>query len=370
MADKLDWLNQHFLMLKYNTLEEVIREGGYELPAQLGKMASPGISVQDFVFRLCDHGILEEAIRVLAYAIHHRAGVWWGLVAVRDLYAELEEGKKKAAEDAAKQEEAEKQAAAQEAEQRKAEEQAQAEAEAEDRAAEEKALKEAEEQAQEYEKQLAEVKANFTPEQKDMYQMIMDKVREVCKEQTGKTWEEISALANDVPEEEPEVETPEPEEEMPEEEADPTAMPQEMADELNKAAIQAVDAWVREPDAENTVAVLNASEKASGEIESMLASTAFWSYGNLSVEDAAEKVTPVPPGLAGNGLSISMLIMSLAEGGFNTQKQRMERYLKLGYEVAIGRSNWTVGMPSDPGQGVGSDAEPQNEQDVTYQKWS
>ena len=373
MSDQLKWMNQHMVLLKYRTVGELVTSGGYKLPPQYIDAVQNDQFVADFIQKLIDAGAVRTAVNVLAYAIHRRAGVWWGLCCMRDLIGELKEGIQLRAEQEKKVRQEEEKAAAARAEEakKKAEEEAAREKEAEE------FRKKNEKEAAAALAKLQEVKNKFTDEQKKIYAEVMQKVDDECIKATGMPLQDFIRSMTDEgkaaapkPEAAPKAPAPEPEAapKAPAQAdiADDMALPPAMRQMLKEKALAVVNSWVEDPTAEHSVQAEKISELIENEPEGMLARTAFWSYGNLAVAEPDGTNVPVPPGLAGNGLRAALLMAMLAQGGTRSLAERAEKYLAIGFEVVCGKNNWTVsdGSPA----GASSAAEPEVK-DIPYRKW-
>ncbi len=369
MSDQLKWMNQHPVLLKYRTVGELVTSGGYELPPKYAADAQNDKFVADFIKELVAGGDVRTAVNVLAYAIHRRAGVWWGLCCMRDLTEERKEAAVRQAEEAEKARQEREKAAAAQAEEakKKAEKEAALEQEAEER------QKKLEKDAAATMAKIQEIKSKFTDEQKQIYAEVMKKVDDECVKATGMPLQEfIQAMADKgkgvpvKPEAPQKTPPPAPAPAPKAEEDDDAALPSAMRRMLKDKALAVVASWVAEPTAEHSVQAEQIAKLIADEPEGMLARTAFWSFGNLSVTEADGTNVPTPPGLAGNGLRAALLMAMLAPGGIRSLPERAERYFSIGFEVACGRNNWTDpkgAAAASPAAGPGDD------KDMTYRKW-
>ena len=91
MADKLDWLNQHFVLLLHKTVAEVIANENYKLPFELRQNALTYPQSDAFIYELEKQNELKKASEFLAYNLQHRALAWWGYCCVLSLEQELQE---------------------------------------------------------------------------------------------------------------------------------------------------------------------------------------------------------------------------------------------------------------------------------------
>ena len=368
MSDQLKWMNQHMVLLKYRTIGELVTAGGYKLPPKYAVAAQSDLFVADFIKKLIDDGAVRPAMDVLAYAIHRRAGVWWGLCCMRSLVEELKEAAQLQAEQEKKaRQEQEKAAAAQTEE---------AEKEAEKEAAQKKEAEERRKQLKDAAAaglaKIQEVKSKFTDEQKKIYADVMKKVDDECVKVTGMPLQDFiqSMVAKDkgVPPkpEAAKAPSPAPAPAPKADDADDSALPPGMRHMLKEKALAIVNSWVENPTAEHSVQAEKIAELIEDEPEGMLARTAFWSFGNLAVAEPDGTNVSVPPGLAGNGLRAALLMAMLAKGGTRSLPERAEQYISIGFEVVCGKNNWTVAG------GASAKASPSAEpevRDTTYHKW-
>lgn len=378
MSDNLKWMNQHMVLLKYQTMGELISQGGYELNPKYQPICNPEQPVQDFMNVLIRKNAMQAAIDVLAYAIHRRAGIWWGFCCIGELYKELAEGEKRKAEqekEEARKEEQKKaaEAAAKEAEQKKQEEEAKLAAE------EEKMLQ------AEYLKAVEKfqnIGKDLEPDVKKEYDDAMKIIDEFLVKEIGMTLEAFvkdgmdEILAPEEPAPVPEKEAPEelepvpegppaaPEEEDKDTSDDP--IPEEMVSAQKQKALEVIYRWVLEPSAKNSIDADKVTEMIDDTAEGMLAQSAFWSYGNIALAENDGTNVPVPAGLAANGLRIAIMLMTIEDGGFQSSKKRAEQYLDLGMEIACGRHNWTSDAEKQPK--MEADTEPAEKIEI-YKKW-
>ena len=91
MADKLDWLNKHLILLRYLTIADVSAKEQYKIRPDLAELFTGVTGAEKMVFKLAALGRFKCAVELLAYLAHRRAGVWWVYRCVVSLYAELQE---------------------------------------------------------------------------------------------------------------------------------------------------------------------------------------------------------------------------------------------------------------------------------------
>ena len=88
MSDKLDWLNQHFVLLRPATVAEA-QQAGYVLSPEAEPLALDHPSSEDFLRALVQKGLSKPACDFLAAALHPRAAVWWVYLVNVTLESEL-----------------------------------------------------------------------------------------------------------------------------------------------------------------------------------------------------------------------------------------------------------------------------------------
>ena len=70
MPDKLDWLNEHFVLLKYRTVAEVVENCHYKVPFELRKTADEHPLAEDFLKQLAAAENYQKASEFLAFNLH------------------------------------------------------------------------------------------------------------------------------------------------------------------------------------------------------------------------------------------------------------------------------------------------------------
>jgi hypothetical protein len=89
MADKLDWMHKHFILLRYITIQDLIAGEGFKIRPDLEALYTGISGVESMVFRLAGLDNYKDACELLAYGAHRRAGIWWGYRCVLSLLEEL-----------------------------------------------------------------------------------------------------------------------------------------------------------------------------------------------------------------------------------------------------------------------------------------
>lgn len=341
MADKLDWMNKHLVLLRYITLEDVIKKEGYKIRPDLAELFVGMTSAEEMVFKFADAERYKCACELLAYMAHRRAAVWWGYRCVLSLTEELEinpaqerdiadiganlepevpdwakvEIPKATPEDIAKME---ANLAQMQADYQKAR-----------AAVDPEMLKYCEEAAevafQEFKsvhgihpvdllKKLGE-KCKEDPYAIDPNSPIFQKAAELKAQLKAVQKETVETIKSVIPPKVPEHQK-----------------------KLRDNALQAVYRWVAAPDAENSQKCMDTGNECPDTPAGLLSLCAFWAYGDLL--PMGEQTVPTPPGLAANGLCQMLLFCALHPGGTRKLKERYLEYFRLGVEVLTGADNW------------------------------
>lgn len=352
MADKLDWLNEHFVLQNNLTVSEVIEKQNYKLPFELREIALKYPMSEDFVKALVSQGKFKQASEFLAYNLHRRALAWWGYCVVLSLTKELHDspakerdiseiGKPKKLEvpDWAKEIPSDEKSFAEKFE----EELAKLEK------TKETALKKAEESL---EKAGPEAKAIFYEAKKMVWDLFKKEVGMDPDEFMNKTIAdalEYSKTHTDFDETKTPIykasqELKEKIEKMRQEtiETIKMAVPIKSQDELKeqkKAAMDAAYSFIVAPNEHNAKLCLDIGNSCPDVPEGLLCLVCFWSFGNLT--PGAEQVVKTPAGLASNGMNSLLLMCSLAQGGNRKFAQRTELYYLIGQEIGFGINNFS-----------------------------
>ena len=91
MADKLDWLNRHFTLIRYINTEDVVTKEGYKIRPDLEGQFAGVAGAEEMVFKLARAENYKDACELLSYMAHRRAAVWWAYRCVLSLLMELRE---------------------------------------------------------------------------------------------------------------------------------------------------------------------------------------------------------------------------------------------------------------------------------------
>jgi len=341
MADKLDWLNKHLVLLRYVTLTDVVEKEGYKIRPDLAELFVGVTGAEDMVFKFADVERYKCAAELMAYIAHRRAAVWWGYRCVLSLVEELRINP---------------------AEERDiADIGANLETEVPDWA-KVQAPETPPETIAEMEATLAEMQADYQKARAAVDQEMLQTVEEAVEVafQEFKTvhgihpMELLEKLAEKLKESPYQIDPNSPIfQEAAKLKAQLKQMQKETVDtiksvippkvpahqkKLRDNALAAVYRWVAAPDAENSQKCLDVGNECPDTPAGLLSLCAFWAYGDLL--PLGEQTVPTPPGLAANGLCQTLLFCALHPGGTRKLKERYEEYFRLGMEVLTGADNW------------------------------
>lgn len=350
MSDKLEWLDKHFVLLKYNKVSEMVNNEGYKINPNVEKYLPDNDMVDKFIDNLVKDKLYKDACEVLAYAIHRRAGVWWGYRSMMALIDETggEPVIERDIADIGKPSEPNIPDFFKDMPQ------------IEGRPLTEADFAEVNAQLEAAQKQVDELVPDYI---RDKFNAYMDEFYNMFKKEHGYTPLELIDIV---------ISKYNPNESMIDEENSPIfkaekelksnieKMRQETVDliksvvpekskehiiKMQKKALDAVYAWVVSPDEVNSKNAMDIGNECADSPAGLLCLTAFWSYGNLM--PMTNQVIKTPPGLAANGLNSAILNMSLVKGGNKKPKERFEEYFNIGLNIAYGKDNWAESLEND-----------------------
>lgn len=341
MADKLEWLNKHPVLLNYERVEDSAIKENYKLRPDLAKTIFPKDTSEECLRKLAEAKNWKDACEYLAYSMHRRAAVWWGYCCVLSLFEELE----KAPADERDISDIGKPAPfnipewAQEPPPDPKVGQA----------AVDSAMKEVNDL-------LAQVKKMIPSEVQNKFDTVLNEMYSQFKQQYGVMPMDLLQQAIDAynpdaslideansPIIKAEKELKERIEQIRLETVDliKSALPPKDPEHMKKMradAMGSVYAWVVAPDEINSKKAMDIGNACPDTPAGLLALTAFWSLGNLN--PTGERFVPTPPGLAANGLNSVLLNCALASGGTRKFKERFALYFDLGMDTLYGKNNW------------------------------
>jgi hypothetical protein len=350
MADKLDWLGKHLVLIRYLTLTDAVGSEAYKIPPDLEDLFE-GVSVaEEMVFKLAAQGKHKNACELLAYIAHRRAAVWWVYRCVCSVNEELrlkppeEFDFEKPPEpppipdyfnfDVPKPDPA--LTAAMDAAVAGAKGEAEASAALIDPTMKKYVADGVEQAFGAFEKTngvhpMALLKKLGERMKQDPYAISPDSpIFRMEKELKEKLEPLRGQILAEVKEAHAAAGVPSFLNKNPKLEAH--------KQKLKDNALDAVHRWVAVPDAENSQKCLDAGNACASEPAGLLSLCAFWAFGNLAPQ--LDQVIPTPPGLASDGLDKVLLMCALQQGGTRKIAERFEHYFNLGVEVLSGADNW------------------------------
>ena len=341
MADKLDWLNKHLVLLRYITLADVIAKEGYKIRADLEDLFVGMSGAEDMVFKFAEVERYKCAAELMAYIAHRRAAVWWGYRCVLSLVEELRLNP---------------------AEERDI---ADIGAKLETEVPEWANVK----PPQTPPEMIAEIEAKYAQMQADYQKarsLVDQEMLQLVDEALEVAYQEFKSVHGIHPMDllqklgERLIEDPrpiDPNSPLFQEAAKLKAQLQQVQKEtvdtiksvispkvpehqkkLRDNALDAVYRWVAAPDAENSQKCLDTGNECPDTPAGLLSLSTFWAFGDLM--PMGEQTVPTPPGLAANGLCQVLLLCALHPGGTRKLKERYKEYFRLGVEVLTGADNW------------------------------
>ena len=340
MSDKLNWLNRHFVLMRYCSLAECVAQEGYKYNPETQEMYSGVERTEEMVWKFADAGRWKCACELLSYMSHRRAAVWWVYNCVLSLCEELKivpvretdidtiaKSFEPVVPDFAK---------------------------VEPPKPDEAKLQQAIARLNELNTAIDELKKTVDPQIMSDVEEAIQYAFSLFKKQHGFTPMELLDMAL-AKEEKPQPVNPDSPifkaaeqletqlQSVRKETLDtikaviPPKIP-EYEKKRSDNAMQAVYRWIVSPDEVNSKKALEAGNECPDTPAGLLSLCAFWAGGNLM--PGGEQVVRTPAGLAANGLNQVLLMCALHKGGTRKLKERYEHYFNLGVEVMIGENNW------------------------------
>ena len=319
MADKLDWLNKHLVLVRYVTLADVMEKESYKIQPDLEELFTGMTSAEEMVFKFAGLERYKSASELMVYIAHRRA-------AVAKLEPEVPEWAKvevpkPTPEDKAK---FDAQLAQMQADYEKA------------RAAADPEMLKLVEDGMEVAYQ--EFKKVHGIHPMDLLKKLGERLKEDPRPidpnspvfvESAKLKAQLSQMQKDLAGTIKSV--------------IPPKVPAHQK-KLRDNALDAVYRWVTAPDAENSQKCLDVGNECPDTPAGLLSLSAFWAYGDLL--PMGEQTVPTPPGLAANGLCQVLLFCAVHPGGTRKLKERYAEYFRLGMEVMTGADNWEASLAS------------------------
>ncbi|MDR0554225.1 MAG: hypothetical protein LBG76_05430 [Treponema sp.] len=341
MADKLDWLNKHLVLIRYTSLSDVIEKEGYKIRPDLAELFKGETGAEAMIGKFADVGRFKCACELMAYTAHRRAAVWWGYRCVLSLMEELRINP---------------------AEERDiADIGASLEPEVPDFAKikppepNPALIAKAKADVGELEAELQKAREQIDPRILKVFDEALEAGYQKFKSIHGiHPLDLIKKLGERIGEDEHPIDPNSPIfQEAAKLKAQLAAVQKETVETIKSVippkvpehekkvrdnALAAVFRWVAAPDAENSQKCLDIGNECPDTPAGLLSLSSFWAYGDLL--PLGEQPVPTPPGLAANGLCQVFLLCALHQGGTRKVKERYEEYFRLGFEVLTGADNW------------------------------
>ena len=341
MADKLDWMNKHLIVIRYVTLKEVIEKESYKIRPDLEELFKDVHGTEEMIYKFADLERYKSAVELMAYVAHKRAAVWWGYRCVLSLMEELKINpaeERDISDIGANLEPEVPDWAKEEPPQASPEQIADVQAQLAQAQADYEKMRAANDPRMlKYVEDLmglvmGEFRAAHGTDPMDLIKQLGEKIKQDPQPidpnspifvETAKLKAEIGAMQKET------VDTIK--------SVIPPKVPEHQK-KLQDNALSAVFRWVAAPDGENSQKCLNVGNECVETPAGLLSLSAFWAFGDLM--PLGEHTVPTPPGLAANGLCQVFLLCSLHPGGTRKLKERYEEYFNLGMEVLTGADNW------------------------------
>jgi hypothetical protein len=394
MADKLDWLGKHLVLIRHLTVAETVKVEAYKISPDLEDVFEGVSSGEEMVFKLAALGKYKNACELLAYIAHRRAGIWWGYRCVCSLNEELRlkppeeiDIEKPLAPspvpdyfnfDVPKPDPA--LTAMMDAAVSGARGDAVAGAALVDPAMKKYVADGVEQAFGTFEKTngihpMALLKKLGERMKQDPYAIDPDSpIFRMERELKEKLAANRARILTEIKEAHVGAGLVSPLNRNPKLAAH--------REKLKGNALSAVYAWVAAPNTENAQKCLDIGNECTDTPAGLLSLCAFWAFGNLAPQ--LDQIIPTPPGLAANGLDKVILTCAVQQGGTRKIAERFEHYFNLGVDVLSGKDNWEDSLatavpphreapgqaPEKRGAAAPPAAEkPANPPDTGYKRW-
>ncbi|MDR3301989.1 MAG: hypothetical protein LBT01_05605 [Spirochaetaceae bacterium] len=372
MADKLDWLGKHLVLLRHLSVADAIASEAYKIPPDVAELFEGVTGAADMVFKLAEHKKHKNACELLAYIAHRRAAVWWGYRCVNAINEELAQKPPEEIDfdhppkidlglpelphyevpkpDPALVAAMDAQLATMDAhiERLSADVNPAMQKYVEDGVAE-VFKKLAASQGVHPLDQLKTMgeglpKAPYQIKQNPLLLQYAETLKATLKAKKAETLAQIESML-------------------------PAKSPAVLAHEkkLCDDALSAVYRWVVAPDSVNSQKCLDIGNECTGAPAGLLSLSAFWASGNLM--PTGDQVIHTPPGLAANGIDKVLLMCAVQQGGTRKMLERYELYFQMGVDVLSGADNWAATLASKTPPHEKSVAPPHENQATGYKRW-
>jgi hypothetical protein len=341
MADKLDWMEKHLVLLRCLTIKDASEQENYKIRPDLAELFVGASGAEDMTFKLARGGHYKDACELMAYIAHRRVAVWWGYHCVVSLMEEL-------LVNPAADRDINSIAASFETTVPDF-------AKVEIPKIDPKTIEQFKAVNAQLEAQAAELRAQADP---GMLKYVEDAVEvgfqefkrvhgihpmDMLKKLASHFGEDIDPVDPNSPIFKAADELKAKLQTVRKETVDiiKSVIPPKVPEHEKKVrdnAMNAVYRWIAVPDEMNSKACLDIGNECPDTPAGLLALSAFWAFGDLM--PGGDQPIPTPPGLAANGLCQVLLMCALHKGGTRKLKERYELYFNLGVDVLSGKDNW------------------------------
>jgi hypothetical protein len=341
MADKLDWLNKHFTMVRYTGISELQAKENYKIRPDMEGLFTGVEGTETMAYKLADAGKWKDACEFMAYVVHRRAGIWWGYRCALSLMEEIllnPAGERDIATIGVNMEPEVPEFAKIELPKPDPAIQAQFDALlAETRGMVKDANAQLDQNMLHYVEEAVEIA--FQEFKKIHGVHPIDLLKQIGAQLTQPRYQidPASPIIVEAAKLKAQLAAMQKETAATIKSVLPPKVPAHQK-KLSDNALAAVYRWVAAPDPENAQRCLDVGNECPDQPGGLLSLSAFWAFGNLM--PAGEQVIPTPPGLASNGLTQTLLLCALAPGGVRKVGERYAEYFRLGVEVLTGADNW------------------------------
>ncbi|MDR2663875.1 MAG: hypothetical protein LBC31_12855 [Treponema sp.] len=345
--DKLDWMNKHFVAVRYTGVSDIVARENYKIRPDLEALFAGVASAETMAFKLAEDGKWKDACELMTYIAHKRVAVWWIYRCVMSLMEELllnPAGDRDIATIGADIEKGPEVPAFAKIELPKMDPALQGQID--------ENLAKMREQTKEMRKLADPEMLKFVEDAVEVAFQEFKRVHgihpmDLMKKLGARVTEDTHKIDPNSP---IFVETEKLKAQLAAVQKDtvetikavlPPKVPAHQK-KLSDSALAAVYRWVVVPDQENAQRCLDVGNECPDQPGGLLSLSAFWSFGNLM--PTGDQVIPTPSGLAANGLTQTLLLCALAPGGVRKVQERYAEYFRLGVEVLTGADNWEASL--------------------------
>jgi hypothetical protein len=341
MADKLEWMNKHFVAVRYTDLSDLVAKENYKIRPDLEPFFAGAGNTETIVYALTEAGKWKDACELMTCIAHRRSAVWWLYRCVISLMEEIilnPAGERDIATIGANMEPEVPEFA--KIELPKPDPEAIARVEA--------VLADARAKAKEATARLDQEMLHFVEEGVEVAFQEFKRVHGIhpvdLLKQIGAQLSQprvqidpASPIIVEAAKLKAQLAAVQKETVATIKSVLPPKIPAHQK-KLSDNALAAVYRWIAAPNAENAQRCLDVGNECPDQPGGLLSLSAFWAFGSLM--PTGDQVIPTPPGLAANGLTQTLLLCALAPGGVRKVTERYAAYFRLGVGVLTGVNNW------------------------------